>query len=179
MVRKQLRNPRRIGAGSDNGHGRGVYPALCRQSAPLRARRATWKVPRPARPTQGKDLHLMDRGRPSRAVGLLMAAGITFLGAACASDDTTGGGGSTPNGPVTITVNGLPPATEAAQRKNFLADVAEFEAANPNIKIDAKEGFMVPQQFQAKLAGGQLEDVFYVYFTDPAALIAKRQVADV
>ncbi len=38
---------------------------------------------------------------------------------------------------------------------------------------------MDPQTFAAKLAGGQLEDVFYVYFTDPASLIAKRQVADV
>ena len=35
---------------------------------------------------------------------------------------------------------------------------------------------MDPQTFPAKLAGGQLEDVFYVYFTDPASLIAKRQV---
>ena len=38
---------------------------------------------------------------------------------------------------------------------------------------------MDPQTFTAKLAGGQLEDVFYVYFTDPANLIAKRQVADI
>ena len=37
---------------------------------------------------------------------------------------------------------------------------------------------MDPQTFQAKLAGGQLEDVFYTYFTDPAGLIARRQVAD-
>jgi ABC-type glycerol-3-phosphate transport system substrate-binding protein len=38
---------------------------------------------------------------------------------------------------------------------------------------------MDPQTFSAKLAGGQLEDVFYVYFTDPSTLIAKRQVADI
>ena len=56
----------------------------------------------------------------------------------------------------------------------FLADVTAFEKANPNIKIDAHEGKMDPQTFPAKLAGGQLEDVFYVYFTDPASLIAKQ-----
>ena len=38
---------------------------------------------------------------------------------------------------------------------------------------------MDPQTFQARLAGGQLENVFYVYFTDPANLIARHQAADI
>jgi ABC-type glycerol-3-phosphate transport system substrate-binding protein len=38
---------------------------------------------------------------------------------------------------------------------------------------------MDPQTFATKLAGGQLEDVFYVYFTDPANLIARHQVAEI
>lgn len=112
----------------------------------------------------------------TRAVfALLSAAGLALGGAACsgtpAPDQAAGG-------QVTITVNALPAATDPVNRQKFLDDIAEFERANPGIHVDAREGKMDPQTFTAKLAGGQLEDVFYVYFTDPATLIAKRQVAD-
>jgi multiple sugar transport system substrate-binding protein len=116
----------------------------------------------------------MKPGRLRAAIGLALAGSMALFSAACS--------GETPeatDGPVTITVNGLPPATDAVNRENFEADVKAFEAKYPNIKIDAKEGFMDPQTFATKLAGGQLEDVFYVYFTDPANLIAKKQVSDI
>ncbi len=116
----------------------------------------------------------MTRSRLTRAVVLLAVAAVAMSGAAC-------GDGESPaaDGKITITVNALPAATDEVDRKKFLDDIAEFEAANPDIRIDAREGKMDPQTFTAKLAGGQLEDVFYVYFTDPATLIAKRQVADI
>ncbi|GHJ49610.1 sugar ABC transporter substrate-binding protein [Catellatospora sp. TT07R-123] len=116
----------------------------------------------------------MDRRRFSKAVGLLLTASVAVLPAACSEKEP-----EKPSGPVTITVNGLPPESDPVNRKSFLDDVKAFEAANANIKIDAKEGFMDPQTFATKLAGGQLEDVFYTYFTDPGNLIAKRQVADI
>ena len=117
----------------------------------------------------------MKRTRLSGAIGLLLVAGVGLSTTACSSGDDK----PAADGKVTIVVNGLPPATEALKHKKFLEDVAEFEKLNPNIKIDAREGKMDPQTFAAKLAGGQLEDVFYVYFTDPAGLIAKHQVADI
>ena len=118
----------------------------------------------------------MLRTRLRTAVGALLVAGLGLSVAACGSDsgDTAEAGG-----PVTLIINGLPPGTEKATHDRFLANVAAFEAANKNIKLDVREGKMDPQTFPAKLAGGQLEDVFYVYFTDPASLIAKRQVSDV
>lgn len=90
------------------------------------------------------------------------------------------GSGSTnePGGKVVININGQPPQTQAFDRKVFDEDVAEFERQNQDIDLVPHEGFMDPKTFSAKLAGGQLEDVFYVYFTDPAALIARRQAAD-
>jgi multiple sugar transport system substrate-binding protein len=109
------------------------------------------------------------------ALRLLLAAAVVTGTAACSDSKSSDKSG---DGVVTITVNALPPATEEVNRKNYLADVAEFEKSHPKIKIDAKEGKMDPKTFSSKLAGGQLEDVFYVYFTDPAQLIAKRQVAD-
>ncbi|MFF3854398.1 ABC transporter substrate-binding protein [Micromonospora sp. NPDC002575] len=117
----------------------------------------------------------MTRTSLRSALGLLLVAGVALSAAGCGEDDEK----STSGGKVTITVNGLPPATEAANHQRFLDNVAEFERLNPDIDIDAREGKMDPQTFAAKLAGGQLEDVFYVYFTDPANLIAKRQVADI
>jgi ABC-type glycerol-3-phosphate transport system substrate-binding protein len=108
---------------------------------------------------------------PRTVTALLVATALALTGCA--------GGGDKKDGKVTISVNGRPPATQAYERKNFDADVAEFERTHPNIDIDAHEGFMDPKTFQAKLAGGKLEDVFYVYFTDPAQLIARRQAADI
>ena len=104
-----------------------------------------------------------------------LTAGLVLTLTACGSGDTE----AKPDGPVTITVNNMPPATEKIQRQNFLDDVAEFEKAHPDIKIDPNEGKMDPATFSAKLAGGQLENAFYVYFTDPAGLIARKQVADI
>src|SRR6266542_5091476 len=117
----------------------------------------------------------MNSSRLRSAIGLFLVAGLALPSAACSGGED----GSSAGGKVTITVNGLPPATEAANHQRFLENVAEFERQNPKIHIDAHEGKMDPQTFSAKLAGGQLEDVFYVYFTDPAGLIAKRQVADI
>jgi multiple sugar transport system substrate-binding protein len=108
------------------------------------------------------------------ATSLALSALVLSTGA-CGADDEP----AEADGPVTITVNGLPPDTDPVNRKNFLDDVARFTAKYPNIKVTPKEGMMDPQTFAAKLAGGQLEDVFYVYFTDPQALIRKRQVSDI
>ncbi|MEV7626083.1 extracellular solute-binding protein [Actinoplanes sp. NPDC089786] len=107
----------------------------------------------------------------------LSASASVFLAGACSTDDPADQAEA--GGPVTIVVNGLPPDTDPINRANFQKDVQAFQAKFPTITIDAREGMMDPQTFSAKLAGGQLEDVFYVYFTDPQALIRKRQVADI
>ncbi|RSM79951.1 sugar ABC transporter substrate-binding protein [Amycolatopsis sp. WAC 01375] len=107
---------------------------------------------------------------------LLLAGGLTLGVAACGSGsgETTGAGGK-----VKITVTGQPPASQPFERGVFDADVKEFEETHPDIDIEPHEGFMDPKTFSAKLAGGQLEDVYYVYFTDPAQIIARRQAADI
>ncbi|WP_327166034.1 ABC transporter substrate-binding protein [Streptomyces zaomyceticus] len=109
----------------------------------------------------------------------LIAAGIACaLSAglvACGSDSSSAG----KDGVVTITVNGMPPKTQPVDRTYFEADVKAFEKEHPKIRIDAREGQMDPKTFSAKLAGGQLEDVYYVYFTDPAGLIQRGQGADI
>ncbi|EWM17712.1 ABC transporter substrate-binding protein [Kutzneria sp. 744] len=117
----------------------------------------------------------MTTDRLRTAAALALATGLTLgMTAAC-----SGGADQQAGGPVTITIDGQPPQTQPFDRKIFDADVAAFEKAHPDIKVTAHEGFMDPKTFSAKLAGGQLEDVFYVYFTDPANLIARHQAADI
>ena len=110
-----------------------------------------------------------------RTLALVLAAGLGLAVTACGESDDAGGEG----GKVAITVNGQPPKTQPFERKIFDEDVAAFEKAHPDIDIQPREGFMDPKTFASKLAGGQLEDVFYVYLTDPANLIARRQAADI
>ncbi|MET8999964.1 extracellular solute-binding protein [Amycolatopsis sp. Hca4] len=106
---------------------------------------------------------------------LLAAGGLALTAAACGDGDTAAQSG----GKVKITVTGQPPTSQPFERSVFDADVKEFEASHPNIQIEPHEGFMDPKTFSAKLAGGQLEDVYYVYFTDPAQIIARHQAADI
>ncbi len=110
-----------------------------------------------------------------RFIAAGVACALTGALAACSGESSTAG----KDGVVTITVNGMPPKTQPVDRKYFEEDVRAFEKEHPKIKIDAREGQMDPKTFSAKLAGGQLEDVYYVYFTDPAGLIERRQGADI
>ncbi|MEV0094111.1 extracellular solute-binding protein [Streptomyces sp. NPDC050738] len=112
-----------------------------------------------------------------QVLGSLVTGALALGLTACGGASTTSGVDK--NGVVTISVNGLPPKTQTVDRKNFEEDVAAFEKSHPKIKIDAREGLMDPKTFSAKLAGGQLEDVYYVYFTDPAGLIQRHQAADI
>ncbi|MGW1772776.1 ABC transporter substrate-binding protein [Streptomyces sp. NPDC002104] len=107
------------------------------------------------------------------STALVASLGLTACGG------TPDPAGDKAGGVVTITVNGMPATTQAADRKDFEELVKQFEAAHPKIKIHAREGQMDPKTFAAKLAGGQLEDVYYVYFTDPAGLIQRKQGADI
>ena len=115
--------------------------------------------------------------RVRKALATALAAGCCLTAAACGSSKA--GTTATGAGGVTITVNNEPPSTDPIDRKNFLADVADFEKKNPKIKVVPHEGQMDPKTFSAKIAGGQLENVFYVYYTDPAGLIAKHQALDI
>ncbi|NSC25342.1 extracellular solute-binding protein [Streptomyces albus subsp. chlorinus] len=118
----------------------------------------------------------MSMSRKSLVLPLVAAVSLTALAACGTSSDSSDGG---PGGTVKLDVNGQPPKTQAFERKLFDKRVKQFEKANPDIDIVPHEGFMDPKTFNAKLAGGKLEDVFYVYFTDTRGLIAKKQAADI
>ncbi|MGW1721669.1 ABC transporter substrate-binding protein [Streptomyces sp. NPDC002306] len=94
---------------------------------------------------------------------------------ACGSNDDDSASGKT-----RITVNCMPPKSAKVDRTFFEADVAAFEKKNPGIDVVAHDAFPCqdPKTFDAKLAGGQMEDVFYTYFTDAKHVVDISQAAD-
>ena len=127
----------------------------------------------------------MIRPRYRRALALVAVAGLGLSAAACGNDDdkpaAQNSGSADANAPVTITVGCQPPKSNPKERQAWDADVAAFTKLHPNITIQSKDAFpcINPDTFQAKLAGGTMEDVFYVYYTDVAKIIANKQAADV
>jgi ABC-type glycerol-3-phosphate transport system substrate-binding protein len=121
--------------------------------------------------------------RAYRAMVLLLAAGLGLTAAACGSndDETPSAQDSPSGGPVTISVGCQPPKSNPKEREAWDQDVAEFKKMHPNITIESKDAFpcINPDTFQAKLAGGTMETVFYVYYTDVQKIIASGQAADI
>ncbi|MGI5492092.1 ABC transporter substrate-binding protein [Microtetraspora malaysiensis] len=123
----------------------------------------------------------------SRNLSILLAAGITLTVAACGSggddakDSAKSGASAGAGAPVTITVGCQPPKSNPKERAQWDADVAAFQKLHSNITIEGKDAFpcIVPETFQAKLAGGEMEDLFYVYYTDVQRIIAAGQAADI
>ncbi|WP_405064186.1 extracellular solute-binding protein [Kribbella sp. NBC_01505] len=118
-----------------------------------------------------------------RGLSLLLVAGLGLGAVSCGSGDdkpgAQGSGGA--DGPVKITVGCQPPKSNAKEREGWDADVVAFQKLHPNITIESKDAFpcINPDTFQAKLAGGTQEDLFYVYYTDVQKIIKARQAADI
>jgi multiple sugar transport system substrate-binding protein len=104
------------------------------------------------------------------------ALGVSALAlTACGSNTDESAGGKT-----RITVNCMPPKSAKTDRAFFEEDVASFEKQNPDIDVVPHDAFPCqdPKTFDAKLAGGQMEDVFYTYFTDARHVVDIGQAAD-
>src|ERR1700749_292464 len=120
--------------------------------------------------------------RHAAVAGLAVVGAISM--AACSSGGGSGSGtgsGGSSSGHVTITVGCEPPKTQAAQRKFFVQDIALFEKANPNVTVkgDDTNPCDDPTTFDAKLASGKMDNVFYTYFTDASNVIGSGQAADI
>ena len=113
-----------------------------------------------------------------RSTAVLFSSAVLLAGlVACSSAPSSGGGSSSP-GQVTITVGDRPSSSDPQNRAQFDQKVADFQKANPDIKLNPVETIWEATTFQAQAAGGQLPDVLNVPFTEPQGLIARKQVAD-
>ncbi|MEU9409673.1 extracellular solute-binding protein [Streptomyces sp. NPDC048281] len=104
-----------------------------------------------------------------------VCSSLALSATACGSGDSDAGSGKT-----RITVNCEPPKSAKVDRSFFDQDIADFEKKNPDIDVVAHDAFPCqdPKTFDAKLAGGQMEDVFYTYFTDARHVVDINQAAD-
>ncbi|MGW5971300.1 ABC transporter substrate-binding protein [Streptomyces sp. NPDC055186] len=106
----------------------------------------------------------------------LVALGVGALTlTACGANDDQAADGKT-----RITVNCMPPKSAEVDRRFFEEEIAAFEKENPDIDVVPHDAFPCqdPKTFDAKLAGGQMEDVFYTYFTDAGHVVDINQAAD-
>ncbi|MEU3953898.1 extracellular solute-binding protein [Streptomyces achromogenes] len=109
------------------------------------------------------------------AVAIGVCSSLVLAATACGS-----GADGAASGKTRITVNCEPPRSAKTDRAFFEADTAAFEQAHPDIDVVAHDAFPCqdPKTFDAKLAGGQMEDVFYTYFTDVRHVVDLGQAAD-
>jgi multiple sugar transport system substrate-binding protein len=132
--------------------------------------------------------------KPRRSIARLAVAGLTVAAifsacggstaspSAAAPSKTPAAASAAPStaaGPVTITVVSLKPGSEQSAFDAFNAQVAQFEAKYPNIKVTPREYEWTGPTFAAELLGGTLPDVFTIPFTDGKSLIEQGQLADI
>jgi multiple sugar transport system substrate-binding protein len=109
-----------------------------------------------------------------KSTRFITAVAVAGLLAVCA----TGAAVGAPKTTVTISVASLIPGSSQAAIDQFNQRVAEFEKANPSIKIKPVEYQWTGPTFAAKLAAGTLPTVFEVPFTDARTLGDHGQLAD-
>ncbi|WOX13948.1 ABC transporter substrate-binding protein [Streptomyces sp. N50] len=109
-----------------------------------------------------------------RTFAAIGVCSLALTASACGSGDDSA------SGKTRITVNCEPPKSAKVDRKFFDSDVAAFEKKNPTVDVVTHDAFPCqdPKTFDAKLAGGQMEDVFYTYFTDAKHVVDINQAAD-
>jgi multiple sugar transport system substrate-binding protein len=105
-----------------------------------------------------------------------VAVVVTSLLAACVAGASAKSSSS--QATVTISVASLIPGSTPAAVKEFQNQVAQFEKANPSIKVKPVEYQWTGPTFAAKLAARTLPTVFEVPFTDARTLGQRGQLAD-
>ena len=105
-----------------------------------------------------------------------VAVVVTSLLAACVAGASAKSSSS--QATVTISVASLIPGSTPEAVKEFNNQVAQFEKANPSIKVKPVEYQWTGPTFAAKLAARTLPTVFEVPFTDARTLGERGQLAD-
>jgi multiple sugar transport system substrate-binding protein len=109
-----------------------------------------------------------------KSIRMAMIVGAVSLLAVCAAISSSAATSKT----VTISVASLIPGSTKEATAQFNAQVAEFQRANPTIKVKSVEYQWTGPTFAAKLAAGTLPTVFTVPFTDARTLGENGQLAD-
>jgi multiple sugar transport system substrate-binding protein len=111
--------------------------------------------------------------RIATTVAVAAALAVTAISSAAARSTSRSAANT-----VTISVASLIPGSTKDAIAQFNNQVAEFEKANPSIKVKPVEYQWTGPTFSAKLAAGTLPTVFEVPFTDARTLGENGQLAD-
>jgi ABC-type glycerol-3-phosphate transport system substrate-binding protein len=123
-----------------------------------------------------RQLHRWRGSRRAAAVTAAAALGLGLGAAACSSTPAASGGN------VSITINCAPTAAQdPVQHRQWVADIATFEKANPTIKIVSVYNYPCTNLpvFTAQLRAGTEPDIFYIDFTDLPQVLTAGQAADI
>ena len=104
-------------------------------------------------------------------------AGLGLAASACSSSPASNSGGD-----VTVSINCAPTqAQNPVQHKEWVADVATFEKANPTITVKSVYNYPCTNlpTFTAQLRAGTEPDIFYIDFTDLPQVLTAGQAADI
>ncbi len=105
-------------------------------------------------------------------------AGMGLVASACSSSPAA----TTSSGNVSVSIDGAPTqAQNPIQHKQWVADVATFEKANPTIKIVSVYNYPCTNlpAFTAQLRAGTEPDIYYIDFTDLPQVLTAGQAADI
>ena len=80
---------------------------------------------------------------------------------------------------VTITTNNAPAENQPEAVEAFQGTIERYEAAHPNVTVEASQDTWDPQTFPARLAAGTLSDAFIAAYTEPQGIIGRGQAANV
>lgn len=115
--------------------------------------------------------------RLAAGVGVFALAAVSLV--ACSAPGATTVETPDPAAEVTIVVGNMPPKDQAANLELFTQQVADFEAANPNITVEGVETKFDPSTFSALVAGGSMPTTMIVPYTNIQQLAANGQVKDI
>ncbi|MDX6486147.1 MAG: multiple sugar transport system substrate-binding protein [Gaiellaceae bacterium] len=111
----------------------------------------------------------MKSSRKAMVVAIAVASLLTVCASAAARTTAS---------TVTISVASLIPGSTDAAKQQFADQIAQFQKANPKIRVTPVEYQWTGPTFAAKLAAGTLPTVFEVPFTDARTLGDNGQLAD-
>jgi multiple sugar transport system substrate-binding protein len=121
---------------------------------------------------------MKSNGRTMKSIRTAVIVAVAAVLAVSAISSAAAKNTSKSSSQTTISVASLIPGSTKAAIAQFNTQVAEFEKANPSIKVNPVEYQWTGPTFAAKLAAGTLPTVFEVPFTDARTLGENGQLAD-
>lgn len=112
--------------------------------------------------------------RAAAAVAMLSVTAVLAVGCQSTPESSID-----EDAPVTITVGDFPRSDQPELVELWTDQIAAFEKANPNIKVETDTYVFAADTFAAAFEGDTLPTVFYIPFTEPQGLLREGKIANI